>query len=64
MVDVAAEFGLWLSMVQDGIGRRREMSRLRKELAQTFVDEPSLSLAEVERSLGVSTSGIARSLSR
>jgi hypothetical protein len=45
-------------------GRRREMSSLRRKLAQTFVDELGLSLAEAGRLLGVSTSAIARSLSR
>ena len=45
-------------------GRRRNMSRLRWNLARKFVDELGLSLAESGRLLGVSTSAIARSLSR
>jgi hypothetical protein len=45
-------------------GRRRNMSRLRWNLARKFVDELGLSLAESGRLLGVSTSAIAHSLSR
>lgn len=45
-------------------GRRRAMSSLRRKLAQKFVDELGLSLAEAGRLLGVSTAAIARSLSR
>ena len=45
-------------------GRRRAMSRLRRKLAQKFVDEMGLSLAEAGRLLGVSTPAIARTLSR
>ncbi len=45
-------------------GRRREMSRLRKALAQRFVKELGLSLAEAGRLLGVSTPAIAGCLRR
>lgn len=45
-------------------GRRREMSRMRKVLAQRFVNELGLSQAEAGRLLGVSTPAIARSLGR
>jgi REP element-mobilizing transposase RayT len=45
-------------------GRRRATSRARKKLAQQFVEELGLSLAEAGRLLGVSTSAIARTLQR
>jgi REP element-mobilizing transposase RayT len=45
-------------------GRRREMSGLRMKLAQTFLNEMGLSLAEAGRLLGVSSSAIAHSLNR
>jgi hypothetical protein len=45
-------------------GRRREMSRMRKVLAQRFVNELGLSQAEAGRLLGVSTPAIAWSLRR
>jgi REP element-mobilizing transposase RayT len=45
-------------------GRRRATSRVRKKLAQQFVEELGLSLAEAGRLLGVSTSAIARTLQR
>jgi len=47
-----------------GGSRRRAVSRVRSELCLKLVDEYGLSLAETARRLGVSTSAIARVLSR
>jgi hypothetical protein len=45
-------------------GRRRNMSLLRRNLAQKFVGELGLSLAESGRLLGVTTSAVAHSLTQ
>jgi REP element-mobilizing transposase RayT len=53
--------GLNASAIKAG-GRRQEMSRMRKRLAQAFVNELGLSQAEAGRILGVCTSAIGRCL--
>jgi len=48
----------------EGGSRRREVSALRIKIAKRGLDELGLSLAEIARHVGVSTSGIARSIKR
>ncbi|MBM4330954.1 MAG: helix-turn-helix domain-containing protein [Deltaproteobacteria bacterium] len=45
-------------------GRRRIVSRVRIQIAKRGLDELGLSLAEIARYVGVSTSGIARAIKR
>jgi len=47
-----------------GGSRRREVSALRIKIAKRGLDELGLSLAEIARHVGVSTSGIARAVKR
>jgi REP-associated tyrosine transposase len=47
-----------------GGSRRREVSALRIKIARRGLDELGLSLAEIARHVGVSTSGIARAVKR
>jgi REP element-mobilizing transposase RayT len=47
-----------------GGGRRRSVCALRGQIAQRGLEELGLSLAEIARKVGVSTSGIARSVKR
>jgi putative transposase len=47
-----------------GGSRRREVSTLRIKIAKRGLDELGLSLAEIARHVGVSTSGIARAVKR
>jgi len=47
-----------------GGSRRREVSALRIKIAKRGLDELGLSLAEIARYVGVSTSGIARAVKR
>lgn len=47
-----------------GGSRRREVSALRNKIAKRGLDELGLSLAEIARHVGVSTSGIARAVKR
>jgi len=44
--------------------RRWEISKVRHQLAQVFVDQYGLSLTETGRQLGVSPAAIAKALSR
>jgi REP element-mobilizing transposase RayT len=48
----------------EGGSRRREVSALRIRVAKRGLDELGLSLAEIARHVGVSTSGIARAIKR
>jgi len=48
----------------EGGSRRREVSALRIKIAKRGLDELGLSLAEIARHVGVSTSGIARAIKR
>jgi REP element-mobilizing transposase RayT len=48
----------------EGGSRRREVSALRIRIAKRGLDELGLSLAEIARHVGVSTSGIARAIKR
>lgn len=48
----------------EGGSRRREVSALRIKIAKRGLDELGLSLAEIARHVGVSTSGIARAVKR
>jgi hypothetical protein len=47
-----------------GGSRRREVSALRIKIARRGLEELGLSLAEIARHVGVSTSGIARAVKR
>jgi hypothetical protein len=57
------EEGILLRELQQGT-RRRDVARVRQELARKLVEEYGMPMAEAARKLGVSTSGIYRALSR
>jgi hypothetical protein len=48
----------------EGGSRRREVSAMRIKIAKRGLDELGLSLAEIARHVGVSTSGLARAMKR
>jgi AraC-like DNA-binding protein len=48
----------------EGGSRRREVSAMRIKIAKRGLDELGLSLAEIARHVGVSTSGLARAIKR
>jgi REP element-mobilizing transposase RayT len=57
------EEGIGVQELRQGT-RRRDVARVRQELARELVKEYGMPMAEAARKLGVSTSGICRALSR
>jgi REP element-mobilizing transposase RayT len=57
------EAGIAVGLLQSG-SRRQPLPKVRKKLAEGFVEEHGLTLAETARQLGVSTSAIAKMLKR
>lgn len=55
--------GVTVDVLQAG-SRRSQVSKLRLELSAVLVDEVGLTLAEIARLLGVTTSAVARSIRR